>query len=276
MSRPVSRPTSGKLSRIAPIAALALGLGALGGCKLPTFGAYRGATTQGQAEFKLWSGMMIAGVVVMVIVLALIIWACFAYRRRNDEMPKQFHANIPIEIVYTILPLVIVFVIFGYTVVTENTVDALVTHPAATIRVTGFQWGWKFTYVNSQKRPIAQVVTSGLPQVLAGNPTDTNLYPQFELPVGETTRIVLNSNDVVHTFYIPEFNFGRYAEPGYANNFDFTPVHTGVFPGRCSQYCGLYHSEMLFSVKVVSPADFQAWLVAHAPTSPVSLSAARS
>jgi len=85
-------------------------------------------------------------------------------------------------------------------------------------------------------------------------------YPRFELPLGETTHIVLESADVVHTFYIPAFNFGRYALPGVTNNFDFTPVTVGVFAGHCAQYCGLYHSEMLFSVAVVSPAAFQSWL----------------
>ena len=92
------------------------------------------------------------------------------------------------------------------------------------------------------------------PGVLAGNPTSSQ-YPQFELPLHQTTHIVLVSNDVVHTFYIPAFNFGRYALPGVTNNFDFTPVRLGVFPGHCAQYCGLYHSEMLFSVRVVQPAD---------------------
>jgi cytochrome c oxidase subunit 2 len=80
------------------------------------------------------------------------------------------------------------------------------------------------------------------------------------LPEGETVRIVLTSDDVVHGFYIPEFNFSRYALPGVTNEFDFTPTTDGIYTGQCSQYCGLYHSEMLFSVQVVSPAKFQQWL----------------
>ena len=104
------------------------------------------------------------------------------------------------------------------------------------------------------------------PAVLAGNPLSSE-YPRFELPLGETTHIVLVSNDVVHTFYIPAFNFGRYALPGVTNNFDFTPVKLGVYPGHCAQYCGLYHSEMLFSVAVVSPSAFGTWLSALQATS---------
>ena len=258
-----------------PIALLA---GVLGGCQLPSFGAYRGATTQAQTEFKLWSWMCIAGAVVMVIVLALIVWACLRYRRRkgDETIPHQFHSNTAVEILYTAIPLLLVGVIFAGTVVAENKIDAIAKSPAAVIRVTGFQWGWKFQYLNpndTKSAPIAMVQTNAEPKVLAGNPTSPE-YPQFVLPVGMPARIILVSNDVVHTFYIAEFNFGRYALPGVTNVFDFTPVTTGVFPGRCAQYCGLYHSEMLFSVAVVSQARYQHWLSEHA--TPAGLTAASS
>ncbi len=263
MSRLVGIRALGRLKRIVPLAAFAVLALSLGGCNLPTFGAFRGATTQAQTEFKLWSWMTIAGLVVAVLVWGLILWSVIAYRRRDpDHMPRQFHGNRIIEIIYTVLPLIIVGVIFFYTVVDENKIDALVTHPAVTIKVTGFQWGWSFQYLNSAGKPIALVETAqARPSALAGNPMSPE-YPQFELPVNETTRIVLVSNDVVHTFYIPSFNFGRYALPGVTNHFDFTPVQLGVFPGHCAQYCGLYHSEMLFSVKVVRPGAFQSWLSA--------------
>ncbi len=255
----------GRLRRFAPLVALVALAATLGGCTLPTFGAFRGATTQGQAEFKLWSWMTIAGLAVAVLVWGLILWAVVAYRRRDpNKMPRQFHSNTPIEILYTIIPLIIVGVIFYFTVTTENQIDALTAHPVVVIKVTGFQWGWSFQYLNAQNRQIALVETAqARPTVLAGNPLSPE-YPQFVLPVGETTRIVLVSADVVHTFYIPAFNFGRYALPGVTNRFDFTPVRTGVFAGHCAQYCGLYHSEMLFSVRVASPRAFQQWLAARA------------
>ena len=70
----------------------------------------------------------------------------------------------------------------------------------------------------------------------------------------------LRSRDTVHGFYVPEFNFSRYAQPGVLNQFDFTVAHAGVYRAQCTQFCGLYHADMLFSVKVVPPAQFQAWL----------------
>ena len=257
-------PGVGKLRRIAWFLLLSTVALGLGGCTLPTFGAFRGATSQGQAEFKLWSWMTIAGLVVAVIVWGLILWAVIAYRRRDpDKMPRQFHSNTFVEIVYTAVPLIIIGVIFFYTVKTENKVDALAPHPAVTIKVTGFQWGWSFSYLNSAGKQIALVETAQTkPPVLAGNPTSPE-YPQFVLPLGETTQVVLESADVVHGFYVPAFNFSRYALPGVTNNFDFTPVRTGVFAGHCAQYCGLYHAEMLFSVRVVKPGAFHAWLSAQ-------------
>ena len=243
------------------LTAVALGLG---GCSLPTFGGFRGATTQGQTEFKLWSWMTIAGVVVAIIVWGLILWAVIAYRRRDSkEIPRQFHGNLPVEVLYTVIPLIIVGFIFFYTVVAENKIDALAPNPAVRITVTGFQWGWSFSYENASGKQIALVETAQpKPPLLAGSPLSSQ-YPRFEMPAGETTQITLVSNDVVHTFYVPAFNFGRQALPGVTNRFDFTPVQKGVFAGHCATYCGLYHSEMLFSVAVVSPSSFATWLHAN-------------
>ncbi len=246
--------------------ALALLGGALllGGCKAPTFGAFRGATTQGRDEFKLWVGFVIAGLAVAAIVWGLIFWTVIRHRRRgSDAIPRQFHENVPLEIVYTALPFVIVLVLFYFTVITENRIDAVASTPSEVVHVLGFRWGWSFTYDSSDGRSQGvQIATAAQPAALA-QPATSAQYPQLVLPVGETTRVVLTSADVVHGFYVPAFNFSRYAQPGVVNRFDFTPTTIGVFRGQCTQYCGLYHSEMLFSVKVVSRSDFTHWLAAQ-------------
>ena len=252
--------TPSRLRRVGPALALIGAAAVLGGCQAPTFGAFRGATTQGKDEFKLWVGMFTAGLVVAVLVWLLIFWAVIRYRRKDDSIPRQFHTHIPLEITYTIIPFVIVFVIFYFTVVTENEVDAVTTHPAEVVHVTGFRWGWEFQYQDaSGKSQGVTIETAGEPQKLA-QPYTSSQYPQLVLPANETVRIVLDSRDVIHGFYIPAFNFSRYAQPGYTNVFDFTPTETGIFAGQCSQYCGLYHAEMLFSVKVTSDASFNSWL----------------
>lgn len=258
-----ARPGGSRLRKAAIPLLLVAGAILLGGCSAPTFGAFRGATTQGKDEFKLWVGMFIAGLIVAGIVYILIFWASFAYRRRRhgeDYIPKQFHSNVPLEIVYTALPIIIVGFIFYFTVLTENNVDAVSNHPNEVVNVLAYRWGWQFTYESGSSTPQGVVIrTSAQPELLPKAATSSE-YPQLVLPVGETVRINLASSDVIHGFYVPEFNFSRYAQPGVTNTFDFTPTTTGVYTGQCTQYCGLYHSEMLFSVKVVSASQFQQWL----------------
>jgi len=234
---------------------------ALAGCNMyPTYGASRGVTTQGQETFKLYSGMMTTGIIVGGFVGLLIIWTLFRYRRRSEEMPKQFHENVPVEVLYTGIPIIIVAVLFWFTVLTENNVDATVPvnatatatgKPIVDVRVTAFQWGWRFDYPNLNVG-VAGETTNG----------PDNHGPQMVLPVGETVQITLVSNDVIHGFYLRDFNFSRYALPGVVNYFDFNVVRAGTYFGQCTQICGLYHSEMLFSVRAVSPAQFTQW--AHA------------
>jgi cytochrome c oxidase subunit 2 len=235
---------------------------AVGGCGFyPTYGASRGATKQGQDTFKLYSGMMTTGIIVAVLVGLLILWTLLRYRKRSDEMPRQFHESIPIEILYTAIPILMVGVLFAYTVLTENNVDAttptnaVVTStgtPVVNVRVTAFQWGWRFDY------PAFNVGVAG--ETTQG---PNNRGPQMVVPVGQTVQVTLVSDDVIHGFYVRDFNFSRYALPGVTNVFDLTVLHAGTYNGQCTQICGLYHSEMLFSVRAVSPSAFNKWTSAE-------------
>lgn len=249
----------------------------LGGCSAPTFGAFRGATVQGHDEFKLWVGFVFAGLAMTALVWGLIFWTTIRHRRRgSDAIPRQFHENVPLEILYTALPVVIVGVLFYFTVVTENKVDAISATPAEVVHVLGYRWGWSFNYDSGANRSQGvQIATAAQPKLLA-QPATSKEYPQLVLPVGETVRIVLTSADVVHGFYIPAFNFSRYAQPGVTNVFDFTPTAVGVYRGQCSEYCGLYHAEMLFSVRVVSKSAFSHWLGAQQASQAQSGSGATS
>jgi cytochrome c oxidase subunit 2 len=216
---------------------------ALTGCQVPGFGAYRGSTTQGQSAFKLWQLFMIAGLIVGGVVFLLILYAALRYRRRSDAVPAQTQYHTLFEITYTIVPILIVVALFVPTVITENIVDA--TPPGSVrINVTAFQWGWQFYYPATGKTVIGQ----------------TTQNPQMVVPVGESVNISLESVDVVHGFYVPEFNFSRYAQPGVDNHFNIDATHLGTFRGQCTQFCGLYHSLMFFSVKAVTPSAFQVWV----------------
>lgn len=218
----------------------------LSGCSLSSFGADPSPTKTGRETYRLWQGFTIGAIVVGGITLALIIYAAIHFRAKRQHegsVPRQTQYHVPMEITYTVIPIIIVFVLFAFTVVVENAVTAL---PAVstdnTIGVQAFQWGWRFTY------PGFTVVGQ------------TTQAPVLEMPEDENVRIVLTSLDVVHGFYIRQFNFSRYALPGVINSFTFNAQSTGTFFGQCTQLCGLYHSLMWFRVKVVPPAAYTAWL----------------
>ena len=177
--------------------------------------------------------------------LLLICWAIFRYRRRagTDTIPVQTQYHTLTEIIYTVMPILIVLGLFWATVVVENKVTAVTPDPGTTIHVYAFQWGWEFEYPNGVK--------------VIGQTTES---PTMVVPTGQTTRIYLRSYDVLHGFYVPEFNFSRYASPGYWTSFDLNVLHDGVYRGQCTQLCGLYHSLMFFNVRSVSPTAYAVWL----------------
>jgi cytochrome c oxidase subunit 2 len=225
----------------------------LAGCQLPTFEAHKAITTQGQDSIKLWQGFFIAGAAVFVFVFLLIAWAALRYRRRSDAIPRQTQYHTLIEIIYTAIPVVFVLILFGFTFVTENNVDALPAQKLS-VTVTAFQWGWRFHYTTKHVTVIGVELQD----------------PEMVLPRNETVRISLQSHDVVHGFYVPAFDFSRYAQPGIINRFTVNLHTLGTFRGQCTQFCGLYHSLMRFRVKVVTPAQFAAWVSAHRSTGPLT------
>jgi cytochrome c oxidase subunit 2 len=260
----------------------------LTGCNV-TFGATKGITKQSHLEFRLWYWMMIAGIAVAIFVWGLIFWAIFRYRKKSDTPPKQTRERIGFEIAYIVIPLIMVLVIFGFTVVVENNVDDVLRPRQVIVNVTAYQWGWIFQYskpgenshVNCTTSPQDCVTVETAPHAAPSSLPESYtspLYPQLVLPDNEVVRVFLRSNDVIHGFYVHAFNFSRYAQPGVVNSFEFTPTSLGVYDGQCTQYCGLYHSEMLFSVRVMQPSNFQAWYAQKAQLQkvPTALQAAAS
>jgi cytochrome c oxidase subunit 2 len=235
--------------------ALAVMLLALTGCTNDTFtriGFPDPITTQGKVILSLWQGSWIAGMLVGCVVWGMILWAVVFHRKRGDKLPPQVRYNMPIEILYTIVPFVLIAVLFYYTAKDENTVDNLAANPAVSVNVIGFQWSWEFDYT-----PKYQVHETGYMWGIGP-------LPVLEIPMGETVQFNLTSPDVVHAFWVPEFLFKRDVIPGHPNHFQVNATTTGSYIGHCSELCGLYHSKMLFVLKVVTPAQFNAWIAQQA------------
>lgn len=221
-----------------------------------SFGFPDGSTEQGRDIRNLWIVFVVAAIGVAGLVYGLIAWSLVRYRRRAGDDPdalgRQIHANVPIEVVYTAIPVAIVVVLFAMSFRTEQRVTDLADDPATTIEATAFAWGWRFEY------PDEDVTIVSPPS----SPTEPG--PEIVLPVGAPTRIVLRANDVVHAFWVPDFNFKRDAIPGRTTVFDLTPLETGTFRGVCSEFCGLNHAFMTFSVRVVDLGEFDAWVASAA------------
>lgn len=232
-----------KIRRWKSLLVLPLGALVLSGCTISNFGAYSGDTTQSRSTFHLWQGFTIAALIVGGLVIVLIVWAVLRYRRTGDDIPKQTQYHLPLEITYTVIPILIVIGLFVATVVVENQVTAN-PKPQVTVDVDAFQWGWQFLYPHTNALVVGQ----------------TTSEPMFEIPAGETVRFYLQSSDVTHGFYVRAFDFSRLAVAGVDNEWTFDALKTGIFYGQCTELCGLYHSLMWFRVDVVTPAQFTKWI----------------
>jgi cytochrome c oxidase subunit II len=207
-------------------------------------------TEQGKTVITLWQGSWIAAFAVGFLIWGLILWAVIFHRKRGDKLPPQARYNMPIEIMFTSVPFVLIAILFYYTAKDENYLDKITSKPDVIVNVLGFQWSWQFNYPQYH-------VTN------VGNSWQEGPLPVLEIPTGETVEFNLTSADVVHSFWVPEFIFKRDVIPDHPNHFEITATQTGTFIGHCSELCGLYHSRMLFTVKVVTPQQFQADMAAE-------------
>jgi cytochrome c oxidase subunit 2 len=210
-----------------------------------------GITPQSHEMFNLWIGSVIAALAVGVFVWGLIFWCIIRYRKRGDELPPQTRYNMPIELLYSVAPFLIVSVLFYYTAVVENDVNRLPPNPQVVVNVEPFKWNWKFSYPQAPGSDGKPVYTVG----------DDNYIPVLVVPVNETIRFVEHSDDVIHSFWVPELLFKRDVFPGnVTNEFQVTIQQTGAFVGRCAELCGTYHSMMNFEMRVVSQDQYAKFL----------------
>jgi cytochrome c oxidase subunit 2 len=239
------------------------------GCNATTverLGLRNPLTTQAKLIVNLWQGAWIAALAVGAVVWGGILWAVVFHRKRGDKIPHQVRYNLPIEILYTVVPFIMVGVLFYFTARDENKITALSAKPDVIVDVTGFQWSWEFQYPQYpvKNSPAGVTEVGYMWNGELGKANNTSQLPLLEIPAHETVRFNLRSNDVMHSFWILPFDFKRDVLPDHPNHFEVTPTATLYSGpdtiGHCSELCGLYHSRMLFRIKIVTPAQFKAWI----------------
>lgn len=238
------------------------------------FGWPEGVTSQAETMRALWIWATVAALVVGAIVGGLIMWSVAFHRKTSDEMPRQTQYNLPLEIVYTVIPFVIVTVLFYFTATAQNFVNAKVDNPDLRVRVVGFQWNWEFQYLQDKpgRDGIYQVrrTEDGSPLSTLGSSTTV---PILVVPTNRVVEYQIVSTDVLHSFYIPEFLFKRDVFPRPEKNntdnvFQTTVGRQGAFVGRCAELCGTYHAMMNFELRALPGNLFDRYMILRAQTNP--------
>ncbi len=247
----------------------------------PRLGMPTPTTEEAPRILSLWQGSWAAALVTGVLVWGLILWSAFFHRRSRTkiQVPAQTRYNMPLEALYTVVPIVIVSVLFYFTARDESKLLSLEKKPDVTVNVVGFQWSWCFNYVENVPGSTGDAKTdknldaipdrfkTDFPAAAGGtytcgvpnerNPDTLNPGPTLWLPKGKTVRFILTSRDVIHSFWVVPFLMKMDVVPGHTNAFQVTPNKEGTFMGKCAELCGVDHSRMLFNVKVVSPERYE-------------------
>ena len=263
-STPRTRPTPGTVTAVSivvllvaiGVAAIALGVDLAGEAQEFITGLYPplAVTEEGDKIRDLYTIVFLLAAAIFVLVEGLIIWSVIRYRRKpgDDTLPPQTHGNNLAELVWTIVPSLIVVFLFVISWQTLNEVDTASASPETRIRAVAGQFQWQFDYLDTDGSTI--LYTQNLPVGEDGG---------MVVPAGRTVQLTMTSNDVIHAFYVPQFLFKRDVVPGRVNQFDFTVKESDagqVFRGQCAELCGTGHRIMLFEVRAVTAAEFDTWL----------------
>jgi cytochrome c oxidase subunit 2 len=256
--RPIRRS---RLARWALVPILGAGAIVLAGCTQEQQAGFLpggpGVTNHTEMMTSLWVNSWIVLLGVGVITWGLIIWAAVVYRRRKGQtgLPVQLRYNLPIEIFYTIVPLILVIGFFAFTARDQANIEANPGKPDQKIEVFGKRWSWDFNYLDANTYSPGVQVTDRLNK---DGSLDASKLPTLYLPVNKKIQIDEESRDVGHCVWVIDFLYKKDLIPGQTNHMYFIPTKTGTYQGKCAELCGEYHADMLFQVKVVSQSEFDA------------------
>lgn len=214
-------------------------------------------TAQGREIRSLYDIVFIIAVIIFVFVEALIVYSVLRYRRRPGQMelPAQTHGNNLLEVIWTVVPTLIVAYLFVISYQTLTSIDAVAKTPDVHIRAVAEQFRWQFDYL----------ADDGVTILFTEEVATADLGGGMHVPVGATIQVQLTTPDVIHAFYVPKFLFKRDVVPGITNVFDFSidPAEAGqTFGGQCAELCGTGHRVMLLDVVAMTPGDYEAWKAA--------------
>ncbi|GAB4086111.1 cytochrome c oxidase subunit II [Myceligenerans cantabricum] len=213
---------------------------------------------------QLWVGSWLAALLVGVVTWGLMLWCIAAYRKRRDDhqLPVQTRYHMPLEIMYTVVPTLMILALFWHTDRVMTSIVEPEAEPEVHVGVIGKQWSWDFNYLDEDVYEYGEHVADPgnvtEDMLVDGEPGTDVEAPTLYLPVGRTVEFQLDSRDVNHSFWIPAFLYKEDMIPYHTNYYQVTPEREGTYAGKCAELCGEFHSGMLFNVKVVSQEEFDA------------------
>jgi cytochrome c oxidase subunit 2 len=200
--------------------------------------------------------------IIVLFVLGLIAYVCIRFNKKANPVPARFTHNTPVEVVWTIAPVII---LMGIAVFSYKLLFAFHDQPRAdlTVKATGVQWYWKYEYPDQQVPEFTSLMLDEQEARSAGVPHKLAVDNPLVVPVGEVVRILVTGEDVIHAFGVPAFGFVTDAIPGRLNEWWIKADREGVYYGQCRELCGVDHAFMPIQVNVVSRPEFNRWVLAQ-------------
>ncbi len=204
-------------------------------------------------------------IVIFVGVFGFMFWACYAHRKSKGHVAEQFHENTTVELMWTIIP-AIILVVIAWPVTKVVIAQKDTSAPDLTIKVTGYQWKWGYDYIKGEGEGISFVSMLATPREQIENKAPKGEHYLLEVdnelvvPVGKKIRVITTAADVVHSWWVPAFGAKQDAIPGFLRDLWFKPEITGTFRSQCVELCGKEHGFMPIVVRVVNAEDYTKWV----------------
>jgi cytochrome c oxidase subunit 2 len=229
--------------------------------------------------YDLHWGILWVCVVIFIVVFGAMFWSIFKHRRSMGAKAAQFHENTTIEVIWTIVPFVILIgMAYPATKTVLDMKDA--ANADISVKVTAYQWKWEYDYLQDGVRFFANLSTPRdqiEERAGPGAPKNANYLLEVDnpmvVPVGKKVRLLITSNDVIHGWYVPQLGVNQYGIPGFIKDAWFTIEKAGTYKGQCSQICGKEHGFMPIIVIAKEPGEYATWvkeMKAKMPPAPVA------
>ena len=226
----------------------------------------RGVTDISNQVYNLHMAMFYIVCVIGVLVFGVMFWAIFRYRRSRNQESATWHENTRLEIVWTIVPLLILIAMaIPATMVLASIYDT--PDSEVVVKVNGYQWRWEYTYLaDTPEDEISFFSSLSTPRVQIDRamPAGENYLLEVDnplvIPAYTPVTFLITANDVIHSWWVPDFAIKKDAVPGIINEAHATVLEPGTYRGMCAELCGTNHAYMPIVVEVLEPEEFEAWL----------------